>query len=325
MYLTSYASYIEHGIAVRVALQHDVAVISFGSLARFAKQLSRADWFHTPDARNYKARFAALDRQDERLAQAEQQLSTRLRGGIDAVTSYMRVSAYRVSSEAVPAVAAATVVFLHDFYDSLHVYPDVVFDDFWSWACFTIDVLRASGQRFFVKPHPNQITRSGAALVDLHHKYPDLPLISSAITNVQLAQAGMICGVTMYGSVAHELAYFSVPSIACARHPHSSFDFCRTARSRAEYEHYLRTPTQLPVEPAELRRQALAFYYMHNLHGDRDELELRRHYVEFWKVADVEPMPSEFRERFVALQSADQLRRFGTALRRDAVLTEPAT
>ncbi len=315
LYITSFSTYIEHGIPVRVALQQDVAVRSFGSFARFGKPLSRSDWFHTPDTRGYKACFESLDRQGERLSQADEQLNTRLRGGIDAVTSYMRVSAYRLTSEAVPPVAGATVVFLHDFYDSLHVYPDVVFHDFWSWACFTVDVLTAAGIRFFVKPHPNQMVLSGAALADLRRKYPQLPLISSEITNSQLAQAGMACGVTMYGSVAHELAYFGVPSIACARNPHNSFGFCRTARSTAEYEQYLRTPSVAPIDKAELRRQALAFYYMHNLYGTREELALRGHFVNFWKVCLAQPTPGELREKFAALRCSDEFRGFAAALR----------
>jgi hypothetical protein len=319
LYLTSYSAYIQHGIPVRVALMHGVAVISFGSLARFAKQLSHADWYHTPDTRDYKARFESLDRQGERLSQAEQQLNTRFLGGIDPVTSYMRVSAYRRTAEAVPPVAGATVVFLHDFYDSLHVYPDVVFHDFWQWACCTIDVLKASGQRFFVKPHPNQIMRSGVALADLRQKYPDLPLISSTITNSQLAQAGMACGVTMYGSVAHELAYFGVPSIACARHPHNAFDFCRTARTLAEYEQYLRAAGETLIDKAEMRRQALIFYYMHNLHGSAAELALRQQYVDFWKASIAESTPGEVREIFATLRSGDAFRRLGAALRSGAI------
>ena len=318
LYVTSHSTYSEHGVPVRVALMHDVDVRSFGSFARFGKQLSRTDWFHTPDTRNYKAVFGALDRQDQRLSQADEQLNMRLSGGIDAVTSYMRVSAYRVTSEPVPPVTGATVVFLHDFHDSLHCYPDVVFHDFWTWACSTIDILTAAGVSFFVKPHPNQMALSSEALIELRRKYPDLPLISSAITNAQLALAGMACGVTMYGSVAHEIAYFGIPSIACARHPHTSFDFCRTARNVEDYEQYLRTPCELPISRTEMRRQALAFYYMHNLHGTREELTLRRHYVNFWKSCLENPAPAELREKFSVLRGADEFRHFGAALRAGA-------
>jgi hypothetical protein len=315
-YLTSYTTYVEHGVAVRVALQQGIPVTAFGSLAQFGKSVSREDWFHTPDASNYRARFAALDRQDERLAEADRQLGMRLGGGIDAATSYMRASAYRGSAAAVPQVAGATVVFLHDFYDSVHVYPDLVFDDFWSWVCFTIEALQAAGAKFFVKPHPNQIEISAQAFTELRQRYPQLPLIPTGVTNLQLATAGMSCGVTMYGSVAHELAYLGVPSLACARHPHSSFDFCRTAASLDEYAQLLRTRDQLPASKVEMRRQALAFFYMQNLYAPADELALRGHFRDVWKVCrSVTPRAEELHATLAALRDAPEFRERVAALR----------
>ena len=286
VYLTSYATYLEHGIPARVALQEGVRVYSFGNFVQIGKELSLSDWFHTPDTSSYRATFESLENKAERLALAEQQLNLRLSGEIDTATSYMRVSAYSPTSEPLPDVAAAVIVFLHDFYDSPHVYQDLVFPDFWSWACFTIDTLQSAGIKFYAKPHPNQVSRSSEALEELAKRYPGLPLLSERITNVQLAAAGILCGVTVYGSVSHELAYLSVPTIACARHPHHAFDFCRTARTVEQYRRYLLTPEQVPLTKEEMRRQALAFYYMHNLHGDAEVLSLRQRFVSFWKTCN---------------------------------------
>jgi hypothetical protein len=146
LYLTSYSTYLEHGIPVRVALQEGIRVFSFGSLNHFWKQLTVNDWFHTANCERYRVLFESLPDQERRLDEAERQLRTRLSGGIDAATSYMRVSAYAESSARVPDdLQGSVVVFLHDFYDSPHIYPDIVFDDFWSWACFTIDTLSRAG------------------------------------------------------------------------------------------------------------------------------------------------------------------------------------
>jgi hypothetical protein len=284
LYLTSYTTYLEHGVPVRVALQEDIRVCSFGSLNRFHKELTLQDWFHTANCDAYRSDFAALDRQEQRLAEAEQQLRTRLSGGIDSATSYMKVSAYATSGQAVPDdIAGAVVVFLHDFYDSPHVYPDIIFGDFWRWACFTIDTLSAAGINFYLKPHPNQVQLSSDVLDQLRALYPQARYISQGLTSAQLAAAGLACGVTVYGTIAHELAYLGVPTIGCARHPHTSLDFCRTARSKSEYAALLRSTTSLPFDAATMRRQALCFYYMHNLHGDADELELRSRLTALWK------------------------------------------
>lgn len=265
LYLTSYSTYIQHGIPVRVALQNGVRVFSFGNYQEFTKELTREDWVHTRNPDAYADEFSMLDRQNERLALAEAALITRLSGGVDSATAYMKRSAYAESGEPVPDVRGGVVIFLHDFYDSPHVYRGMVFPDFWEWVCFTIEALKGANIPFFVKPHPNQISLSDKVLSDLQQRYPELVMISSGITNKQLVEAGMACAVTVYGTVGHEMAYLGVPTIACAHHPHISFGFCKTARSRAEYGDLLRRATALGMDTFAMRRESLIFYYMHNL------------------------------------------------------------
>jgi hypothetical protein len=227
--------------------------------------------------------FSALPNKEGMREQARVSLQGRLAGKIDAATSYMKVSAYARKADLQQEVRGAVVIFLHDFYDSPHVYDELVFPDFWSWICFTIETLRAAGIPFFVKPHPNQIALSSKAIDDLRRAYPDLRLLPMETSNVQLADAGLLCGVTVYGTVAHELAFMGIPTIACARHPHHAFAFCRTARSRDEYADFLRDPGFMPLPAAEMRAQALEFYYMHNLFGEEPQLKLRESFVAAWK------------------------------------------
>ena len=284
-YVSSYATYLEHGIPLRVALREGIEAWAFGSLNCFGKRLSLADDGQARDFTGYRRDFDALDRQEERLAEARRQLDVRLSGGIDAATGYMRQSAYAGNAVQLPAgLSGAVVIFLHDFYDSVHVYPELIFNDFWDWVCFTIETLNAGGVRFFLKPHPNQISLSAEVLERLKDRYPGLLWLPASASNVQLASAGIACGITVFGTVAHEMAYMGVPSICCARHPHDQFDFCRTAKSKSEYREFLLSADVMPVSREEMQRQALAFYYMHNLHGDADERALQRAFGEFWGI-----------------------------------------
>jgi hypothetical protein len=123
-------------------------------------------------------------------------------------------------------------------------------------------------------------------LNELRQRYPGLSMISSSITNKQLAEAGMSCAVTVYGTVAHEMACFGIPIIACAHHPHISFDFCRTAQSRDEYANYLRDFTRFPIDKVAMHRQSLMFYYMHNLNSDEETKSLRDAAMEFRKACE---------------------------------------
>jgi hypothetical protein len=285
LYLTSYSTYIQHGVAVRVALQSGVRVHSFSNYQEFGKVLTLEDWVHTKNPDAYAEEFARLPNQQARIEEAENALAARIAGAIDATSGYMKRSAYALSAEPVPDVRGVVVVFLHDFFDSPHVYRDLVFSDFWQWICFTIETLRDAGIRFVLKPHPNQISLNGPVFERLRLRYPTISIISPEVTNLQLVEAGMACAVTVYGTVAHEMAYLGIPSIACGHHPHVSFDFCRTARTREQYADMLRGFRNITFDKAQMRRQSLAFFYMHNLNLDLDEQRLRDAVADYRRAA----------------------------------------
>lgn len=264
-YLTSYTTYIQHGVAVRVALLAGVKVFSLSNFQEFAKELSIDDWFQTQNPDFYAKDFSKLGSHESKLALAEEAMSARVSGKIDNATSYMKKSAYVHSDMILPSLSDAIVIFLHDFYDSPHVYRNMVFPDFWEWVCFTIDTLQSSGIEFYIKPHPNQVELSDRVVEDLKSKYASLNVLPKEVSNKQLVDAGMICAVTVYGTVANEMAYLGVPTIAAAQHPHISFDFCRTATCKTEYAKYLKSYDNLNLDQMTMRRQSLIFYYMHNL------------------------------------------------------------
>ncbi len=281
LYLTSYSTYVQHGIAVRVALSYGVHVFSFGNFQEFAKKLTIQDDVHTKNPDAYASDFLRLNNKDEKLAEADTALALRISGGIDSATAYMKKSAYSSIKVDVPNVKDAVVIFLHDFYDSPHVYRDMVFPDFWEWICFTIETLANASIPFFIKPHPNQINLSDAVLNDLIHCYPAITFIPSEVSNKQIAEAGIVCAITIYGTVAHEMAYLGVSTITCANHPHVSFDFCLTAKNKKEYAAMLRNCTKVLYKKSEMRRQSLIFYYMHNLHLDIEDKILRDTVLKF--------------------------------------------
>ncbi len=288
IYLTTYTTYIEHGIAVRVAIQEDVAVYGFSNLSHFGNRLDRTHWHQTIDTRGYRQTFESLDhaQQQDCLRRAGELLDYRLSGGIDAATAYMRQSAYATSSgRQLTELTGAVVIFLHDFYDSPNVYPGFVFNDFWDWITSTIETLDAAAIPFVLKPHPNQIALSDAASEELREKYPAVRWLDRSTNNAELATAPISCGVTAYGTVANELAYLGVPTICAAAHPHQSFGFSRTARSRQEHADLLVDHATRPLSAPEMKVQAMQFYSIQNNLHDPVQAALGRAYTEYYVAA----------------------------------------
>jgi hypothetical protein len=65
-----------------------------------------------------------------------------------------------------------------------------------------------------------------------YKKYPNVKLLSEKVTNKQLVAAGVKLGITVYGTVAHELAYMGIPIITCGDNPHSGYNFCYEAKKK---------------------------------------------------------------------------------------------
>jgi hypothetical protein len=279
--LTTYSTYIQHGVAVRVALAGGVKVIAFGNYQEFYKQLCADDWVHTRNPDGYRAGFAELANSESRLAEAERALTARLSGKIDTATAYMRCSAYGGSADVPAEIAGSLVVFLHDFFDSPHCYRWMIFPDFWEWATYTLNLARRAGIKVFVKPHPNQIVSSLSVVQMLKAHYPEATWLPATTSNRQLADAKMACAVTIYGTVAHEMAYLGVPTIAAGHNPHISFSFCHTARDRDEYSRLILGYRDISHSTERLRRESLEFYAMHNLTVTAEQARLRETVIGF--------------------------------------------
>jgi len=274
LYLTSYTTYVQHGVASRVAAACGTRVYAFGNFQEFSKRITVEDAYHTKRVTDYARDFSNLPDRPDKIAEANRQLSARLAGKIDTATAYMKTSAYQGKKENLPELRGSVIVFLHDFYDSIHIYPWILFHDFWAWICFTIETLRRHDIPFLVKPHPNQTASSDQTFLELCRKYPDLKILPSAINNKTLIEAGIVGAVTVYGTVTCEMAYLGVPTISCGDNPHSSFSFGRVARSHAEYEAMLRDFRSLRIDRVEMREQACVFFYMHNMNLGKEAAEL---------------------------------------------------
>jgi hypothetical protein len=281
IFLTSYSTYIQHGIAVRVALQFDTKVYSFGNFQMPYKRLTKSDYYHTANCDNYKPDFENLPDKGLNLAESESALNARLGGKNDTSTAYMKISAYKLSDTYMPNVEGCAVIFLHDFYDSPHVYGHMVFSDFLEWIEFTIEAFEEYRIPYIIKPHPNQIPDSQTVVESLEQKYPNANFISSKITNKQLVDNGVKIGLSVYGTVAHELVYMGIPVILCGKNPHSSYDFCFTARSKNEYRDLLKNCMNINFTQG-YKQEVESFYYMHNLNKTEHSKVLMESFIELF-------------------------------------------
>lgn len=280
IYITSYTSYITHGIPSRVAIKHNIKTVSFANLQTIGKILNKNDNLQTHDCRLLKKKFDRLPNKFELLKKSEQKLKARLSGRKDDAIFYMKKTAYHNSKINVSLKKSSVVIYLHDFFDAPHQNRKFIFIDYSDWLLSTIEILNKYKINFYIKQHPNQLKVNDKVIKELRKIIPDHHWLPIEISTTQLINDKIIsCGITAKGTIAHELAYFGIHSICCAEHPHNSFNFCRTAKNIKEYEKFLKNYGKKPISKVEMKKQSLAFYYMYNLYGSRDELRCRKKFA----------------------------------------------
>lgn len=277
LYITSYTSYTKHGIPTRVALKYNIKTISFGNFQTIGKILTKKDNLQTHNCKFFKKNFDQLPNKNLLLNKAQKHLKSRLMGNKDNQTYYMKKSAYHEKFLNTNLKKSSVIIYLHDFFDAPHISRNFIFPDFWEWLMFTIKALNKYKINFYIKKHPNQVQLNESTIKKLRKIIPDTNWLPDKITTRELIKKKIIlCGITVRGTISHELAYFGIPSICCAENPHISFDFCKTARSKREYKEFIKNYRQSSIGPIKMKRQSLAFYYMYNLYGSNEEVSFKK-------------------------------------------------
>jgi hypothetical protein len=259
----SYTTYVYHGVPHRIANSNGVNTISFGNGQNFARlnkpgqlplQVALYENYFYDQKHIYPSHLIKL---------ARSSLFNRIHSSNDPTVPYMK-QARELHEVKVDSCHGKIVVFLHDFYDSPHLFRWMLFPDFYTWIVNTIDFCIAQGITLFIKPHPNQCRDSEKVVSSLREKYYGCSCINwldIRLRNSSIYAANPLLVVTVYGSVAPEACFAGIRVLLAGDHPAINFPIGKTARSRDEYFAALLNPSTVFSGD---REAAISFTIQHN-------------------------------------------------------------
>lgn len=268
----SHAVYINYGILARVSLERGIDVYN-PLWERVFHKLSLDHTLPTLKHSEYPKIFNNMSSQEkiQKRAAAKKILESRLRGEVDRGIFYMPFSPYHVNNKQenffLDNGKPKVVLMLHCFYDSPHVYKDMIFEDFYEWFDFVLSKVGLMDVDFLVKPHPNAKPYNEDIINNFKSKYPTIRFVDKTTSNAQLISEGLTAILSVYGSVAHEFAYLGVPVLLAGDNPTAPYNFCYMAKNQAEYEYYLLNIEKLKERVNFSKSQVEEFFYMHYLHN----------------------------------------------------------
>lgn len=290
--LTSYCTYIQHGIMVRVAAVFGVKIVGAMWHNQLLCSVNPNLLTTSKEFVNYKSIIDGLDEQQLCAAReiARKSYLERFQGGFDNTLVYMSRSAYSepLINEDVSVFKKTgkkrLVIFLHCFFDSPHLFRWMLYDDFYQWVYRTLECANYDKFDYYVKPHPNAVLGNDEIVDLLKEKFPKAFFLPKHVKNNQLIDEGFEAAVTVYGTLGHELPYFGIPVVSAGDNPHERFSFCLTINSRETYENYIKNIDKIPKPSASAKKEILEYYYMHNVYkfpGSLSNKKFNELYLEF--------------------------------------------
>ncbi|MFT4906446.1 MAG: hypothetical protein ACI978_000511 [Oleispira sp.] len=278
----SHAVYIQYGILARCGARDNINTFVVSKPSKVFCPITKSHYFQTSDHSLYREVFITLDSKESRLEKARDMLVSRLSGEIDAGISYMKKSAYSNDIDNNKKSIKSSnknkvLIMLHCFFDSPHIYNNMVFEDFYEWILCTLNNIDYDVNDVYIKPHPNGINGNDEIIEELKKLYPIANFLDKKISNKQILDDGIDCLITVYGTVSYEFAYQGVTVITVGDNPTSAYDFTLEAKSREEYMCILDNLPNLQVNVN--KSDIEEFVYMHYFHafegrvsGDNDLL-----------------------------------------------------
>lgn len=262
-------AYIYSGIVARAAILRGIPTYSVVEIPRRLQVMDSSFYRRAPFWR-YRDQFAILTIEEKSQAKrlGAELIAARLSGEVDRNMSYMRQSAYTTPNASKKFLkntsSKKALILLHDFFDSPHVYRNMLFADFWEWITFTLKCASFTNYEWYVKPHPNALPGNQNLVNQLKQMFPSVHFLDPTASNRQLVDEGINVVFSVYGSCGHEFPYFGVPVVMAGDNPHVAYDFNWHPKTVEEYQRLIEEAVHLPCH--ENYEELCEFYFMHYLY-----------------------------------------------------------
>ena len=236
--LVSHDNYIGPGLLSRIAYKYEVPVLLANMYG--ISMPSQPFQLYSIFGR-YKDYFDAISSKEQvqYLKTAENELKRRISGELNIGMTYQIKSAFEnsnITSQIIRSSNTKVLILTHDFYDNPHGYGLLLFDDFLQWMNFLGELSLKTNYDWYVKCHRDYSPQELMELESFIIRYPNISIVNSEVSFIQLRNEGIEFALTCFGSVGHELPLLGITVVNNSNNPHIAYNFNVHARNLAEYE-----------------------------------------------------------------------------------------
>lgn len=267
-FFTNQLAYIYHGLPTRF-LKHDTKVKNFmWTSGSFYSTVSK--YFYSYNFLKYNKIFKkCVDNKKKAYKDSLQLLKSKFSGKILDQENFMPISVYNNSRLKLKKKIIG-VVFLHCFVDSPTSRGKCIFDDFHDWTLNTLNFFNSNSldKYIAIKPHPDGKPPSFDFIEKLKKKYPNFIWLNPKTSNKLIFKKKPLFGISVMGTVLHELAFHKILPISAGEHAAIAYNFVKTAKSKKNYFQILKLALKNKFLYKPSKKEILEWVYMTYLYDN---------------------------------------------------------
>jgi hypothetical protein len=267
LYLTPDTGYIQNGILAKFFLKKKIPSYKFENRVDYLKKII---WVNNSfkNFKKYKSIFSKLVDKKNKLNQAKKLLKEKFNGKIIDQEKWMPHSAYKSYTKIYIKNKIKCAIFLHCFVDAPLNNGGIIFDDYHDWIIKTLDFLREKKmqKKTIIKPHPNSQCYEHDLYVK--KKYPEFIWVDRKVSNFSIFKLKPEFGLSVLGTILHEMAYYNIYPIACGHNPNISYKFVKTCTNKKEYFNILNNCIKKKIKYKKNKKQIYEMVYCHYLNEE---------------------------------------------------------
>ena len=273
-----------YGLILRMAYKRSIP--TFAVSYRWIFRLSEKMKYINGQFQSYRKTFKKLRHKHKNWGKKEADKKLKLRFGgeggakVDLITSQnSSFKKKRLKSLIKKNKKIKVLIAPHDFFDAVHIYGNMFFNDFYEWLDFLGKMSEKTEYQWYLKNrpnHPGKFTKyqpfTEKIIKDVCKKYKNIILLPNDYSHHQIIDEGINFVLTCYGSVGIEYAYFKIPVInASKNNPHINYNFNLNPKNKKEYIYMIKNLKKYINFGKKISKdQIKEYYFMRHLFLDKN-------------------------------------------------------
>ena len=151
---------------------------------------------------------------------------------LEGILNYRKIIKLKKKSHKISIMIA-----MHNFYDSPHVFGNMIFPDFFEWLSYLVKLSIKTDYEWYFKPHPDNNQEDIKIVSKILNYNKNMKILSVKDDYAAVLKKGIDFVLTCYGSVGYEYSYLGCTVInACKDNPHSAYQINLNPKSINEYK-----------------------------------------------------------------------------------------